>query len=79
MRFELGTEYGQKQYLKRASTVESLFAHFKKNLGFRQFFCRGHTAVSTEFKLLCIGYNIRKIAKFIYTKAGKLALKPAFC
>jgi len=79
MRFKLSTEYGQKQYLKRAPTAESLFAHFKKNLGFRQFFCRGHSAVSTEFKLLCIGHNIRKIAQFLHAEAENLALEMGLC
>ena len=79
MRFKLNTEYGQKQYRQRAPTVETPFAHFKKNLGFRQFLCRGRIAVSTEFKLLCIGYNIRKIAQFLHSKASRLAIEPTYC
>lgn len=79
MRLKLSTEHGKKQYRQRAPTVESPFGHFKKNLNFRQFFCRGYKAVSTEFKLLCIGYNIRKIAQFMHNTKSQLALEATFC
>ena len=79
MRLKLSTEYGKRLYRQRAPIAESPHGHFKKNLGFRQFLCRGKPAVSAEFKLLCIGYNIRKIAKFIHAEKRDLALEPAFC
>lgn len=72
MRNRLITKTGKKKYAQRAPTVETPFAHFKKNLGFRQFFCRGLPRVSTEFKLLCIGYNIRKIAQLISNPRRKM-------
>lgn len=72
MRNRLITKTGKKKYNQRAPTIETPFAHFKKNLGFRQFFCRGLPRVSTEFKLLCIGYNIRKIAPLISNSRKKM-------
>ena len=72
MRNRLTTKAGKKKYKQRAPTVETPFAHFKKNLGFRQFFCRGLPRVSTELKLLCIGYNIRKIAQLISNSRRKM-------
>lgn len=71
MRNRLITKTGKAKYAQRAPTVETPFAHFKKNLGFRQFLCRGKPRVSTEFTLLCIGYNIRKIAPFISNSRKK--------
>ena len=56
---------GKNKYSKRAPSVETPFAHFKKNLKFLQFFCRGAPRVGGEFTLLCIGYNIKKIAKLV--------------
>lgn len=72
MRNRLTTKAGKKRYKQRAPTVETPFAHFKKNLGFRQFFLRGLPRVSTELKLLCIGYNIRKIAQLISNSRRKM-------
>ena len=72
MRNRLISKTGKAKYSQRAPTIETPFGHFKKNLGFRQFFCRGRPAVLTEFKLLCIGYNIRKIAPFIYNFKRKI-------
>lgn len=65
LRNRLFTKRGKKKYAQRAPTAETPFAHFKRNLGFRQFLCRGLPRVSTEFTLLCIGYNIRKIVQSI--------------
>ena len=65
MRKRLTTKTGKRKYAQRAPTAETPFAHFKKNLGFRQFLCRRSPRVSTEFTLLCLGYNIRKISRII--------------
>lgn len=79
MRHKLTTEDGKRHYRKRAPAAESPFGHFKKNLGFRQFFLRGHKAVSCESRLLCIGYNIKKIAQIMLAKKRKSAFEPVFC
>jgi transposase len=77
MRNRLATEAGKKKYNQRAHAAETPFGHFKKNLGFRQFLCRGLPRTSSEFKLLCIGYNIRKIASLISTPARKMRFNSA--
>jgi transposase len=77
MRNRLAAEACKKKYNQRAHAAETPFGHFKKNLGFRQFLCRGQPRVSTEFKLLCIGYNIRKIAPFISTVRDKTKFNSA--
>ncbi|MFH0762999.1 MAG: IS1182 family transposase [Candidatus Omnitrophota bacterium] len=77
MRHRLTTKSGKNKYNQRAPAAETPFGHFKKNLGFRQFLCRGQPRVSTEFKLLCIGYNIRKIASLISTPGKKIRFNSA--
>ncbi|MBU4346098.1 MAG: IS1182 family transposase [Candidatus Omnitrophica bacterium] len=77
MRNRLATKSGRNKYKQRAPAAETPFGHFKKNLGFRQFLCRGQPRVSTEFKLLCIGYNIKKIASLISTPEKKMRFNSA--
>lgn len=62
MRIKMESEEGKGEYRKRGMIIEPLFGHFKENLKFRQFYCRGQRKVLGEFLLLCIGYNLKKIA-----------------
>ena len=62
MRIKMESEEGKKEYKKRDMTIELLFGHFKENLKFRQFYCRRRRKVLGEILLLCIGYNLKKIA-----------------
>ena len=71
MRRRLLSEEGRQKYKKRLFTVEPIFGHLKYNLGFKSFVLRGLGKVRGEFKLMCIGYNLRKIFSY------KLALKAA--
>lgn len=64
MRAKLLTEKGWQEYFKRYHIIESIFGHFKHNLGYRQFLLRGLEKVSGEYRLMCIGWNIRKLHKF---------------
>lgn len=61
MRKKLETHEGKRKYIERMHMVETPFGHFKKNINFRQFLLRGLGKVKGEFRLLCIGFNIRKI------------------
>ena len=61
MRKRLFSEEGRKKYKKRLYTVEPIFGHLKYNLGFKHFLLRSLEKVRGEFKLMCIGYNLRKI------------------
>ena len=62
MRAKLHSPEGKQRYLKRLTTVEPVFAQLKHILGFRKFLVRGIEKVQAEFKLLCIAYNMKKLA-----------------
>jgi hypothetical protein len=61
MRHRLKTPEGKKIYAKRKSTVEPVFGIIKAIMGFRQFFLRGLTAVSGEWNLVCMAYNLKRM------------------
>lgn len=61
MREKLLTYEGRQTYGKRLYTVEPPFGHFKYNLGYKTFLLRTLKKVKAEFKLMCIGYNLRKV------------------
>lgn len=52
---------GKEKYKRRLFTVEPIFGHLKHNLGYRTFLLRTLDKVRGEFKLMCIGHNLRKI------------------
>ena len=49
------------KYKKRLFTVEPPFGNLKHNLGYRSFLLRGLEKVDAEFKLMCIGHNLKKM------------------
>ena len=55
------SEEGKEKYGQRKQIVETVFGHLKHNFGFRDFKLRGLKKVKLEFKLWCIGYNLKKI------------------
>jgi transposase len=63
MREKLSSEEGKEKYFKRQYTIEPIFGHLKFNLGYRNFLLRGINKVTAEFKLMCIGWNIKKMLK----------------
>jgi transposase len=65
MRNRLQTEVGRKKYLQRLSTTEPVFGHLKYNLGYRHFFLRSLKKVKGEFRLMCIGWNLKKMHKMM--------------
>lgn len=64
-RAKILSDEGKKKYKKRMHTVEPVFGHIKFNLGYRHFLLRGLERVKGEFNLMCIGYNLKKIARLI--------------
>ena len=64
MRQRLKTEEGKEKYKKRLHIVESIFGHLKYNLGYKRFLLRTLEKVRGEFKLMCIGYNLKKIFRY---------------
>ena len=69
MRKKLLSQEGQNKYFKRQYTIEPVFGHLKFNLGYKNFLLRGIEKVNAEFKLMAIGWNLKKMLK--------LGLKPA--
>ena len=61
MAHRLRTRHGKAMYARRKSTVETVFGVIKNVLGFRQFSLRGLEAVSGEWSLVCIGWNLKRL------------------
>lgn len=70
----LETDKGKALYARRKSTVEPMFGVIKHVLGFRQFLMRGIRAVSGEWSLVCIGYNLKKMFA-LKTRVGRNKVK----
>jgi hypothetical protein len=56
------SEYGKTLRVLRNVEVESVFGHIKYNRHFRRFSLRGLEKVKTEWGLICIAHNMRKLA-----------------
>ena len=63
MKYRLKTEVGQQFYAKRKSTVEPVFGIIKEVMGFRHFMLRGIDAVTGEWTLVCIAFNLKRLGK----------------
>ena len=63
MKQRLNSEEGQKMYRRRLHPIEAIFGHLKYNLGYTRFLLRGLEKVKAEFTLMCLAYNLRKLAK----------------
>lgn len=54
--------HGQWLQRRRQTVAESTFAFIKATLGFRRFSLRGLQKVQTEWQLICLAFNLRKLA-----------------
>lgn len=61
-RENLTSEQGVALRKKRAVDVETVFGNIKQNMRFRRFHLRGREKVNTEWGLVCIAHNMRKLA-----------------
>ena len=61
MRHRLQTQEGKAVYAKRKATVETVVGIVKDVLAFRQFLLRGLEAVQSEWSLVCIGWNLKRM------------------
>ena len=61
MKHHLKTPEGKRLYAKRKSTVEPVFGIIKQVMGFRQFLLRGYEAVSGEWTLVSIAWNLKRM------------------
>lgn len=71
MKQRLKTSQGKACYNLRKQTVEPVFGIIKGVLGFRQFSMRGKEKAETEWSLVCLSYNLKKL----FTLEGALAQK----
>jgi transposase len=63
MREKLLSDDGKRKYFMRHYIIEPIFGHLKFNVGYRNFLLRGLEKVRAEFKLMCIGWNLKKMLK----------------
>ena len=63
MAHKLRTKAGRAIYALRKQTVEPVFGIIKSVLGFRQFSLRGLKGVTGEWSLVCMAWNLKRIAK----------------
>lgn len=62
MKHKLKTKAGKAIYAKRKQTVEPVFGIIKSVMGFRQFLLRGLEKVRTEWSLVCLAWNLKRMA-----------------
>ena len=62
MAHKLQTRAGRTAYALRKQTVEPVFGIIKSVLGFRQFSLRGLNKVSGEWALVCLAWNLKRMA-----------------
>lgn len=61
-RENLTSDLGKELRVKRSVEVETVFGHIKHNMGFRRFHLRSLKKVNTEWGLVSIAHNMRKLA-----------------
>lgn len=62
MAHRLKAKAGRAAYALRKQTVEPVFGIIKSVLGFRQFLLRGLDKVSGEWRLVCLAWNLKRMA-----------------
>jgi transposase len=73
MRHRLKTAEGKTLYKLRQQTVEPVFGIIKSAMGFRQFLLRGIRKVTTEWTLVCLAYNLRRLHTLKLTAQATVA------
>jgi len=62
MKHALKTKSGRAAYALRKQTVEPVFGIIKSVMGFRQFLLRGLDNVRNEWTLVCLAWNLKRMA-----------------
>ena len=62
MKHRLATMAGRAAYAVRKQTVEPVFGIIKSVMGFRQFSLRGLRKVTGEWTLVCLAWNVKRMA-----------------
>ena len=61
MKSRLQTQAGRELYAQRKQTIEPIFGIIKETLGFRRFSLRGLKKVRTEWTLVTLAYNLKRL------------------
>lgn len=61
MTHRVATQAGRARYKLRQQTVEPIFGIIKAALGFRSFRLRGMVGATTEWTLVTLAYNLRRL------------------
>jgi transposase len=70
MAHRLKTKSGRATYALRKQTVEPIFGIIKSVMGFRQFSLRGLHQAKAEWTLVCLAWNVKRMAVLRPTCAG---------
>ena len=62
MAHKLKTKLGRVLYALRKQTVEPVFGIIKSVMGFRQFLLRGLEKAKGEWTLVCLAWNLKRMA-----------------
>ena len=62
MTHRLKSRAGRAAYALRKQTVEPVFGIIKSVMGFRQFLTRGLANVQNEWTLVCLAWNLKRLA-----------------
>jgi len=62
MAHTLKTQAGKPTYSLRKQTVGPVFGIIKSVMGFRQFMLRGWVNVRNEWTLVCLAWNLKRMA-----------------
>ena len=63
---KLSSAQGKRRMTERACLVEHVFGEIKAAFRFRRFLHRGIEKVKVAWELVCIGYNLRKLARLAH-------------
>ncbi|MEA2770991.1 MAG: hypothetical protein QOD93_3953, partial [Acetobacteraceae bacterium] len=63
MKAKLESQDAKTQYKKRKQTVEPVFGIIKSAMGFKRFRLRGLLNAATEWSLIALAYNCRRIVR----------------
>ena len=63
MQHKLKTQAGRALYATRKCTIEPVFGIIKSVMGFRQFSMRGLEKAEGEWRLVCLAWNLKRLAK----------------
>ncbi len=58
---KLRTKKGRETYAERKWITEPVFGQIKRGMGFRQFLLNGIGKMRSEWRMVCMAHNLRKL------------------